>query len=462
MEGGHDHDRAHVGAVATATARGAHDLGRDPRVRHRHTPAGRVPRRARSRRCGRTATRTGTDGDVVVVAPARHGPHLVRHRVGRGPRAEHRDDRSQHGRRARRDLGVGADRRGAHPRVQARARPLADHRERRHRRPLDADHRRRLPARPRHGASRRSCCTRDRCGRRRRDLHAPGHRRPRHEASGPAVRIRSGDERELRRHLHRLPRGRLDGPVPRVPRSEVARRVRGVARRVQEPVPRPQRFEALSQLGLGRAPERDGRRRHRRRGRVPEHGAAVLPERELHGACAGDARRLRPPLGRPAGAQPLGARPLRRAGTRTARGDGADPPERRRRRGRDDPLGGRERSARRRAAPGRAARLAPPAAVRERRVRTDLGRVRGDRPSGEPPLGQRRTRLRPLSRRRRHVDPRDRLLRAPRVLGVDLRRRVRAPPEAEVRARGVGHGLDRGRDAAHRLHGEAHLRRQGR
>ena len=44
--------------------------------------------------------------------------------------------------------------------------------------------------------------------------------------------------------------------------------------------------------------ERDGSGRHRRRGRVPEHRAAVLPERELHGARAGDARGLRPPLGR--------------------------------------------------------------------------------------------------------------------------------------------------------------------
>ena len=60
----------------------------------------------------------GTDGDVVVVAPVRDGPHLVHHRVGRGPRAEHRDDRSQHRRGARRDLGLGADRRGADPRYK--------------------------------------------------------------------------------------------------------------------------------------------------------------------------------------------------------------------------------------------------------------------------------------------------------------------------------------------------------
>ena len=58
-----------------------------------------------------------------------------------------------------------------------------------------------------------------------------------------------------------------------------------MARCLQEPVPGPQRLQALPQLGLGRAPERDGSGRHRRRGRVPEHRAAVLPERELHGAA---------------------------------------------------------------------------------------------------------------------------------------------------------------------------------
>ena len=50
-------------------------------------------------------------------------------------------------------------------------------------------------------------------------------------------------------------------------------------------------------------------------------------------------------------------------------------------------LGGRERSAWWRVCCRGAAGLAPAAAVRERRVRTALGCVRGDRPAGQPPFG---------------------------------------------------------------------------
>ena len=77
--------------------------------------------------------------------------------------------------------------------------------------------------------------------------------------------------------------------VPRVPRSRVPRRLRRVAQQVQEPVPRPAGRRPRPQLGQ-RAPHRRPRaRRHRRRGRVPEHGAAVLPELRAVRAAA-DAR----------------------------------------------------------------------------------------------------------------------------------------------------------------------------
>ena len=67
--------------------------------------------------------------------------------------------------------------------------------------------------------------------------------------------------------------------VPRVPRPGVPRRLRRVARQVQEPVQGPARHRpARPQLGRRDAQRRAGGRRRRRRGRVPEHGAAVLPE----------------------------------------------------------------------------------------------------------------------------------------------------------------------------------------
>ena len=126
----------------------------------------------------------------------------------------------------------------------------------------------------------------------------------------------------------------------------VPRRVRPLGRDVRVPVPRSRRSRREPQLGQRPAPRRDGGRRHRRRGAVPEHRPALLPEVVAHRASArGRRRRARAPVGGAARAQPV-ARRLLRGDAGPARRDRADPPHRRRR-------GGRRRSA------GRATRACP-------------------------------------------------------------------------------------------------------
>ena len=113
----------------------------------------------------------------------------------------------------------------------------------------------------------------------------------------------------------------------------VPRRLRRVAQQVQEPVQGPARHErARPQLGQRAPVERRGARRRRRRGDLPEHGAAVLPElRPLRRAAA--ARGLRAPARRDPRAQPLAGRLLRRV-PGAARRRRADLPQRHRRRDR--------------------------------------------------------------------------------------------------------------------------------
>ena len=158
------------------------------------------------------------------------------------------------------------------------------------------------------------------------------------------------DDRALHDHLRRLPRRRLAPAVPRVPRGRVGRRVRRVARRVLQPVPRPAGRRPRPELGR-RAPHlRPGEGRPGRRGHVPQHGAAVLPDRRGDRPGAPGRRGLPPPVGRPARPQPL-ARRLVRALPRPARRHRPDLPRRRRRRDRRGRVDGRPRPARRRAHP---------------------------------------------------------------------------------------------------------------
>ena len=120
-------------------------------------------------------------------------------------------------------------------------------------------------------------------------------------------------DRPLHRDLVGLSRRRADARLPRLPRVEVARRVRRVGGGVREPVRRPAQPDGVPQLGLRPSYAGARGRRRRRRGAVPEHDPAVLPVREpARHAPADRPGRLRPPLRRAPGAQPLARRLLRR------------------------------------------------------------------------------------------------------------------------------------------------------
>ena len=130
--------------------------------------------------------------------------------------------------------------------------------------------------------------------------------------------------------------------VQAVPRVALARRVRRLGRGLRQPVRRPARADRVPQLGQRPPARRDRVERRRRRGAVPQHRAAVLRAGQPHRART-DRRRLRTPLGGPAGAQPL-ARRLLRGGARPARRCRAGVPQRSRRHARRDPLGDRSTS----------------------------------------------------------------------------------------------------------------------
>ena len=92
-----------------------------------------------------------------------------------------------------------------------------------------------------------------------------------------------------------------------------------VGRGVREPVRRQHGRRRRPQLELRTPPGGDGGRRRPRRGDLPQHGAAVLPEGLPRRAAAGrQRRRPRPAVGRPPGPQPL-ARRLLQPGPRPPR-----------------------------------------------------------------------------------------------------------------------------------------------
>ena len=209
--------------------------------------------------------------------------------------------------------------------------------------------------------------------------------------------------------------------------------------------------------------EGDGVAGRRRRGAVPEHGAAVLRAGQPHRAGA-DRRRLRAPLGRAAGAQPL-ARRLLRGGAGPARRHRADLPQRRRRRARRGPLGEGEHATCSAAIllPNVAPNSAAAAAVGSASTSRSGTCARSSTSSCNIHSGQRPARLRRArSRAGDHAD-RDRVVRAPRGVAPDLRRRARAPPEPARRAHRAGHGLDPARARHARLVPPPHdARRRGR
>ena len=139
-------------------------------------------------------------------------------------------------------------------------------------------------------------------------------------------------------------------------------------------------------------------RRHRRRGRVPEHGAAVLPELRAVRAAA-DSRAVRAPARRDPRPQPVAGRLVRRV-PGTARGHRPDLPERRRRRDRRREVDQGARTARRRAHlrdPAR--RRLRPAAVRPG-VRPPVEGLRGPRGPDQRARRHRRAQLRQVPGRR--------------------------------------------------------------
>ena len=132
---------------------------------------------------------------------------------------------------------------------------------------------------------------------------------------GRDVQIRSSHEHgaQLHDHLGGHPRRRQPRAVPGVPRPAVARRVRRVARPVQEPVEGPAQHRPAG-AQLGRRPPRCRRagRRRGRRGAVPQHRAAVLPGvRALRRAAQAGGLRAAP--GRRPRPQPVAGRLLRAA-----------------------------------------------------------------------------------------------------------------------------------------------------
>ena len=172
--------------------------------------------------------------------------------------------------------------------------------------------------------------------------------------------------RALPADLGRHARRRQPRAVPRVPRPRVPRRVRRVAQPLQEPVPVTcTATGATSNWDDERALRGAGDRRHRRRGDLPEHGAAVLPDRRGDRPAARRPRSsscvCRHPARTTAGS-PTSCRvaPERRAGV------GADLPQRRRRRRSRRALRQGARPARRRAA----ARAGPTTATGSRRSTT--------------------------------------------------------------------------------------------
>ena len=143
--------------------------------------------------------------------------------------------------------------------------------------------------------------------------------------------------------------------------------------------------------------------------------------------------------------------------------------------GRRDRVGQAERAHRRRPPARRAARFGRAAALRPR-LRTDLGRVRGPRPAGQPPQRQRGARHGRLPGGPDDVPARGHLVGPPHALAPHLLGRDGAPPRPAVRLHRAGHGVDpRGADpprllpraarrapAARRLAGGEVRRRRGR
>ena len=184
--------------------------------------------------------------------------------------------------------------------------------------------------------------------------------------------------------------------LPRLLGEQVPRRVRRVGEGVREPLRRPARRDRVPQLGLASAALEETEPTTASRPRC----CSRTPSRRS--SRAGTSPRYPPKAGE---------HELRWEGLKAhnrwladfcndapgpTRRHGADPASRRRRRGERDPVGTRRGPVRRHPAPRHPARQRAPAVDRHR-VRADLGHVRRARHAHQPPRGERRARLRPLS-----------------------------------------------------------------
>ena len=212
--------------------------------------------------------------------------------------------------------------------------------------------------------------------------------------------------------------GRLPRPVGRPrPRHALRRRRRLDGSRV---------VRVALQLGERHPSGAHEPRGHRGRGGVPQHGAAVLPERHHHRARTAERGGVPLPVGGDQGPQPVAGR-LLRAAARAAGGTGPGLRRRPRRRDHRNALGERGRAGGR-AHPGRRRRTVRPA------IRPVVGRELRSGPPGAPPLDHRHRaddRLRHGCRRGRRA--RDHVLGRPGGEPPGARRSVPAVPRPEVR-----------------------------
>ena len=212
----------------------------------------------------------------------------------------------------------------------------------------------------------------------------------------------------------------------------------GDERDLRDAVRGPPRRPRRPQLGFRPAPTRPRGRRAGRRGHLPQHRAAVLPEGVAVGPAArGHHRRQGPALGRAPGPQPLARRLLQRH-PRPARRRPADHLARHRGLGRGDPLGPRGRSDGRRAAPRHTAGNRSPPALRGALRAAVRGLCRARR-TAEPPHRQRRAAHGHHRPRRGRVPARGLVVGAPRVHAPHRLGRVRALPGAPAGVHRAGH-----------------------
>ena len=140
-------------------------------------------------------------------------------------------------------------------------------------------------------------------------------------------------DRPLHDHLGRLPRRGSHAMYREYLDQGLPRRLRRVAQQVQEPVQGPARHDLrVRNWDNERRNARPGARRRRRRGHLPQHRPAVLPELRALRPPA-EARRVRAPARRHPRPQPLARRLVQRV-PRAARRHRPDLPQRRRRRDR--------------------------------------------------------------------------------------------------------------------------------